>query len=89
MQTISTHRIPWTSTKPTRIVAKTTNDERIIRSLPDTTEDEVGRYGDELAMHIVVARELAKKIGWEGTMIAGSTRDGYTFVFAIDHAFTI
>ena len=33
------------------------------------------------AVHWEAAHKLVKKLGWSGTMQAGSTKDGYVFVF--------
>jgi len=81
MQTISTHRIPCTITKPSRIVAETSEGIRVVSSLPDTTVEDRLAYGDEVAMHIAVVRKLMSKVQWSGQMVCGATKKGFMFVF--------
>ena len=75
MQTIITRHIGATSTKPDRIVARTSSGIRIIRSVWANKQD---RTGDT---HAAVALELAQSIGWKGTLVRGDTQDGCVFVF--------
>ena len=56
-----------------RITAVSTGGSRV--SVP---------YANELSTtkaHWEAAHKLAKKLGWTGTMQAGSTKQGYVFVF--------
>ena len=73
MQTITTKYSPATDTRGSRIVATSTNGDRCVAG-----------YSHELNgadVHWEAAKKLAKKLGWKGTMQAGSVKNGYVFVF--------
>ena len=82
LQSISTHVIPASNTKPKRIVAKHTGGGKIIISYP--MEDMRPE-----AAHFVAARALAKRLDWSGRMVSGGTPDGYVFCFVDSAQFTI
>jgi hypothetical protein len=73
MTAIRTKYLGPTNTRGARIKA-TANGRSITRPLDHATS------GAE--RHAIVARALARKLGWSGTLIAGSVADGYVFVFA-------
>lgn len=82
MQSITTKYSPATNTRGSRIIATSTGAARV--SVP---------YPHELSgtvVHWQAAQKLAQKLGWTGTMQAGSLKDGYVFVFLASHdQFTI
>ncbi len=60
------------------------NGSRITASDGDGNSITVGyRHDlrDGAEVHSVAALALCRKLGWDGTLIAGALRDGYVFVF--------
>ena len=80
MQAITTRYLPPTNTLGARVRAKAANGASL--SLPYCHEAGEGS-------HARVALALAQKLGWMGTLIEGSTRDGRVFVFASGEKHTI
>jgi hypothetical protein len=74
MQTISTKYTSATNTRGSRIVATSTNGDRVSIGYPHHL-----REGEQA--HWEAANKLAQKLGWTGTMQAGATKTGYVFVF--------
>jgi len=82
MQTIQTKYIPATDQKSAKVSALSTNGHRVTVSY-DTGLSEV-------RAHWEAAKKLALKLGWSGTLVAGSISKGYVFVFMdSDDKFTI
>lgn len=74
MKAITTKYHGATNTRGARISATDGDGNRV--SIP---------YPHELsgaAVHAEAALALCAKMGWEGDLIAGGTKDGYVFVFA-------
>lgn len=64
-----------TNTKGSRITAKGANGQSITIGYHSTDENtDEGR-------HHAAAKALCVKMGWDGTLIGGSTEAGYVFVF--------
>lgn len=77
MQTITTRRIGATNCRPSRITAKTTGGYNSIWSI------ECVPAGKE--PHAWAAKELARKIGWQGEMIGGNvSNNSVVWVFTTD-----
>lgn len=74
MQSISTKYVGASNTRGARI--KATSASGISVMVPFD-------YGmaTEVEAHGLAAQALAKKLGWSGVMVAGSTKDGHVFVF--------
>ena len=71
MQAIITKYIPRTDTKGSRIQAKC--EAKTIYFSYDYALNTEGN-------HIAAARELIKKLGWDGEWVKGGTSTGYVFV---------
>jgi hypothetical protein len=74
-QSIETKYHGATNTRGARISARATNGDRLSIPFPHdarSTED----------AHAQAALALARRLQWEGDMLAGSTARGYVFVFA-------
>jgi len=78
MQSITTKYVGPSNTRGARI--KATSASGISAVVPFD-------YGmaTEVEAHGLAVQALAKRLGWSGTMIAGSTKDGYVFVFENGH----
>jgi hypothetical protein len=82
MQTIKTKFIPATNTKGFRVKATTTLGESL--SIPYSY-----LICDEQQQHANAAIALCKKLGWEGELICGTTKEGFIFTFANEKKFLI
>ena len=80
MQSIVTKRLSPTDTSGARVKATAANGASVI--VPYSYEGD-GVADDRAAV------KLAAKLGWTGTLVRGSTKDGYAYVFANDHHVTI
>lgn len=85
MQAIETHYLPYTNTKPSRIVATTPGGHRLVMSKDKAENLAVARYGsragsDVMQVHRVVARTLAKSLEWDYDLAGGATKKGFCFV---------
>ena len=81
MQCITTKYMGPTDTKGARIKA-TISSGKISATIPYPHEDSRNA-------HALAALKLARKIGWTGTLIEGSTKTGSVFVFASGDRFKI
>lgn len=72
MQVIQTKVLQLTNKTPARVKATHTGN-----SLSATVEI---NPSEDTNFHIEAARLLKKKLGWEGTMIGGNTKEGMVFV---------
>lgn len=79
MQTIETKYLPATNTKQSRIKA-TASGATTDKKRQSVT---VG-YNSSNTPDVDAALQLARKLGWSGTLIQGGTREGSVFVFADD-----
>lgn len=82
MKAIKTEYLPWTETKPTRIIARAPGVSPVvlsIHSIPDDIDEEGERHG-------YVASQLAFKMGWytpTNYLIGGCLEFGqWAFVFS-------
>jgi tripartite-type tricarboxylate transporter receptor subunit TctC len=74
MQSIETKYAGPTDTRGSRIIATTANGHhRLTVSYDDSLSSE--------GAHAAAALALARKLGWTGELVAGSTRTGYVFVW--------
>jgi len=76
MNTISTKFYGPTNTKGSRIVARTATGKRFTQDFLHSLNAEEN--------HWKAAQSLAQKLQWSGTLIQGTTEQGYVFVFAND-----
>lgn len=77
MQTIETHYLPVTNTKPLRVVAVTSGG---LRGKPISANNVNGDSVE--TVHAYAAKLLRDSLGWEGKMIGGHTKRGMIWVFA-------
>lgn len=70
-QSIATHFLGASNTKPARIVAVSASGKRMIRSY---------QYDDSYRESLALAKELADQLEWTGKWIGGTTKEGYVFV---------
>lgn len=78
MQAIITQFKGWTNKLPSRIIAKTgSGKNKLVFSLTHAV-------GSDAQNHKDAAEFLKQKMGWEGELIQGSTKDGYVFVIKDD-----
>lgn len=81
MQCITTKYLGPTNTRGARIRAMTVNGKNFATtSYP---------HEDSRNAHALAALKLARKLGWTGTLIEGSTPTGSVFVFANGDKFEI
>lgn len=85
MQTISVKYIGPTNTKPSRLIATSAGGAKFTASFDSLSDGN----GGEIKPYWNAAKALAKKLNWSGSMIGGSTKEGYVFVFSEDQQFTI
>ena len=82
MIAIQTKYLGATNTRGSRIKAWTESGHQVTVDYPHEK-----REGAEA--HSVAALELARSLGWDGTLIAGGTDAGYVFVFSTSDAFDV
>jgi hypothetical protein len=85
MQTISVKYVGPTDYKPSRLIAISASGVKFTASFSSLSDGN----GGEIKPYWNAAQALAKQLNWSGSMIGGSTKDGYVFVFADDLKFTI
>jgi hypothetical protein len=81
MQSIQTKYISATNKKGARI--KATSSSNISTSVSYAYE-----LSDEEA-HFEAVKALCEKLGWAGELIAGSTKNGYSFVFKNSRSYSL
>lgn len=81
MKAIETQYHGATNTRGSRISADDGDRSKISIPIP--------MHLSGVDAHAAAAIALAKKMGWNGTLISGSTKKGYVFVFADDKKYTI
>lgn len=72
MKAIETHYLPASRTRPSRIVARDLDNNRVVITHPG---------GVGVMPHALAARYLCAKMGWTGELAAGATSRGYVFVW--------
>lgn len=82
MIAIQTKYLGPTNTRGSRIKAWTESGHSLTVGYPYEK-----REGAEA--HSVAALALARKMGWDGTLISGGTDEGYVFVFSTSDAFDV
>ena len=73
MVAILTRWLAPTNHRGSRVVADAGDGRRVTVSYSHSLSGE--------ACHREAAQALCTKMGWDGTMVGGGTRDGYAFVF--------
>ena len=73
MKGIVTKYLGPTNYKGSRIVASDCDGNRVAISYPSELTGE--------AVHRKAAEALCEKMGWGGTLVSGSVKNGYVFVF--------
>ncbi len=79
MKAISTKYLPATNTRGSRIKAHDSDGHSVTIGYPHELSG--------AAVHAKAAVSLCLKMGWEGDLISGGTKDGYVFVFAESERF--
>ena len=74
MKAIITKYLPATNTRGSRVKAYDGDGHSVTIGYPHELSG--------AAVHAKAAVSLCLKMGWEGDLIAGGTKDGYVFVFA-------
>jgi len=80
MQSITTKFIGPTNHRAARVKATTAAGHTLTVSYS---------YEDSHRSHAQAALQLARKLGWDGTLIEGGTKDGMVFVFDSGAKYTI
>ena len=78
MKAIITKKLPFTSTKPTRIKASDLDGNSVTVPYDDALRWSTGET------HIPAARALCEKMGWHGKLAQGSLGGDYVFVWVED-----
>ena len=82
MLAIETRYMGPTNNLGSRIKATADNGESVTVGYPHDRHEGADA-------HSVAALALARKMGWDGELIAGATKDGYAFVFANSDRYAI
>jgi hypothetical protein len=84
MKAIFTKYYGPTNFKGARINASDSDGNRVIVSVPVLERIYGGscKTIDIQPLHLIAARQLCVKMGWNGELVSGGTRNGYVHVFA-------
>lgn len=72
MKAIETYVLPCSVTQPRRVVAKDMDNNRVIILYPGGVQE---------YPHRQAALALCAKMKWDGAIVGGATKRGWTFVF--------
>ena len=78
MQSITTKYLGPSNTRGAKIKASSASGISVMVPYDHSAPSDVENHGQ-------AAQALAKKLGWTGEMIGGSTKDGFVFVFDSGH----